>query len=80
MERLRSECIYCILDKQIKSIPSNITESKKVEFLQRIFKVFANAPKNAEAPVLVRDIDAVKKENYAIIRPIESSSFIFTSK
>lgn len=66
MERLRSECIYCILRKQAKSIPEGTEESKKVDFLQRTFKVFADAPKTVGAPVLVRDIDAIKKEMFGI--------------
>lgn len=66
MERLRSECIYCILRKQAKSIPEGTSESKKIEFLQRTFRVFAEAPKNVGAPVLVRDIDAIKKEMFGI--------------
>lgn len=63
-ERLRSDCMFCILEKQIRKLPENITESKKVEFLQRIFRVFAEAPKEAGAPVLVRDIDNIKKEMF----------------
>ena len=66
MERLRSECIQCILEKQLRMMPEDTPESEKVEFLQRMFRVFAEAPKEAGAPLLVRDIDLIKKEMFHI--------------
>lgn len=66
MERLRSECIYCILEKQVRQIPEGTPDSIKIDFLQKIFRVFATAPKDEGAPKLVRDINWIKKEMFHI--------------
>ncbi len=59
---LRSECIQCLTEKQLRAIPESAKEEQKLEFLQRMFGILASAPKEMCAPVIVRDIDALRME------------------
>lgn len=77
MERLRTECMLCILEKQIEKIPKDINEAKKREFLQRMFGVLSNAPLNAGAPLLVREIKNIKKEMFGLEDDFEEVKVYF---
>ncbi|MCD7746532.1 MAG: ARMT1-like domain-containing protein [Lachnospiraceae bacterium] len=59
---LRSECIQCLAGKQLNKIPENAAEEQKLAFLQRMCGILSDAPKETCAPVIVRDIDRVRKE------------------
>ncbi len=61
IERLRPECINCLL-KQLHKTPKETTSDLKLEYMQRVLKVLAQAPKSASAPVLVRKINDIQKE------------------
>ncbi len=63
VERLRPECIDCLL-KQLHKIPEETTNDLKLEYMQRVLKVLAEAPKSASAPVLVRTINDIQKEMF----------------
>lgn len=66
MKRLQSECILCILNKQLAKLPVEVAEEERLEFLQRMSRVFAEAPLEASAPLLVKEIDEIKKALFHI--------------
>lgn len=65
-QRLRSECISCMLKTHLEKCPTDTTELKKVEYMQRILKVLAEAPQNAGSPVVVRSINAIQQELFGM--------------
>lgn len=69
MERLRSECMTCILKKYMEDFPENTDEKKKIEYLRTILSYVAEAPMTSSAPVIVRDITALQEKMLGIINP-----------
>ncbi|MCC8104689.1 MAG: ARMT1-like domain-containing protein [Clostridiales bacterium] len=59
---LRSECIQCLAEKQMRELPEDAKEEQKLVFLQRMFETLAKASPEICAPVLVRDIAKVYTE------------------
>ena len=64
--RLYPECIKCLLSKQMEKCPENASLDQKVEYMQKILQIVANAPKSVSAPVLVRDMYDLQKEMFGI--------------
>lgn len=62
--RLRPECITCLLNQNLKNYPADVPTDKKLEYMQRLLKLVAEAPKHTSAPVLVRSINAIQKEMF----------------
>jgi len=59
---LRSECIQCLAEKQLHALPEEAREEQKLVFLQGMFKILSEAPKETCAPVIVRDITELYKD------------------
>lgn len=66
MRRLRSECISCLLKTHLEKCPTDTPEIKKVEYMQRILKVLADAPEHVGSPVVVRSINEIQQEMFGI--------------
>lgn len=66
MERLRSECISCMLKNNLEKYPAGISEDEKLMYMQRLLKIFANAPKTSSAPVIVRTINEIQREMFGV--------------
>jgi len=64
IERLRSECISCLLDLHLRSYPKDTDETQKLAFMQRVLQTIAETPKTISAPVIVRDISEIRKEMF----------------
>ena len=62
--RLRPECITCLLNQNLTNYPADAPNDKKLEYMQRLLKLVAEAPKHTSAPVLVRSINAIQKEMF----------------
>ncbi len=62
--RLRPECITCLLNQNLRNYPADVPTDKKLEYMQRLLKLVAEAPKHTSAPVLVRSINAIQKEMF----------------
>lgn len=62
--RLHPACIRCLLEKQLASFPDGIGVEEEIEYMQRVLRVIADAPKTASAPVLVHDIGRIQKEMF----------------
>lgn len=61
---LRSECIQCLAEKQMRALPENAKEEQKLAFLQRMFETLSRASPETCAPVLVRDIAKIYTEAF----------------
>lgn len=64
--RLYPECVKCLLSKQLDVCPKETPLDKKVEYIQRILRIVAEAPKHTSAPVLVREMYDLQKEMFGI--------------
>ena len=64
--RLYPECIKCLLGKQMDKCPKDAPLEQKVEYMQKLLQIVANAPKSVSAPVLVRDMYDLQKEMFGI--------------
>jgi len=66
IKRLHPECISCMTKIHLDKCPSEMAEDKKVEYMQRVLKVLAEAPSNYGAPVIVRTINEIQEEMFGI--------------
>ena len=66
MNRLHSECIRCLTGKYLSKIPAHLTEEQKVDYLQTILSIMANADKRHAAPVALHTIEDVLFERFGI--------------
>ena len=66
MERLRVECMKCILDHNIDKYPEDISEHKKIEYIQKLNAIMAETKMDQGAPVIVRDITELQEEMFGI--------------
>lgn len=64
--RLKPECISCLVDKQLKAYPDNITEFQKTDYMQGVLKIVAEATPDMSAPVIVGKIYDLQKEMFGI--------------
>ena len=64
--RLYPECVKCLLSKQLKKCPKDTPLDKKVDYIQKILQIVAEAPKSTSAPVLVRRMYDLQKEMFGI--------------
>ena len=64
--RLYPECIKCLLGKQMDKCPEDTPLEQKVEYMQKLLQIVANAPKSVSAPVLVRGMYDLQKEMFGI--------------
>lgn len=66
IERLRSECVNCLLNLHLNSYPKDTGEAKKLDFMQRVLKTISETPKTISAPVVVREIADIRKEMFGV--------------
>lgn len=64
VERLRPECISCVIKQQLEKCPEDAPEEIRRDYMQRVLKVLAEAPKTASAPVVVREINRIQMEMF----------------
>ena len=74
VKRLHPECISCMTKVHLEKCPKEADNDKKVEYMQRVLKVLAEAPERFGAPVIVRTIQQIQdemfgmKQNYSEIK------------
>ena len=64
--RLYPECVKCLLSKQLERCPEDAPLDKKVEYIQKVLHLVADAPKSTSAPVLVRGMYDLQKEMFCV--------------
>lgn len=66
--RLHPECISCIVRKQLDRCPEEAALETKVEYMQRVLRLVADAPRSAGAPLIVYQIGKVQEEMFGCRR------------
>lgn len=64
--RLYPECVKCLLSKQLERCPKDAPLEQRVDYIQKILRIIAEAPKSTSAPVLVRGMYDLQKEMFGI--------------
>lgn len=62
VERLRAECIQCLLNQQLDKVPEDTPNETRVNYMQAVLKRIGEATIETSAPVLVREISGIQKE------------------
>jgi len=65
-ERLNPTCLMCVLNKNIHHYPEHISTGEKVDYMQKVYSLLANADKRTAIPVLSRDIEQLRYEMFGI--------------
>ncbi len=68
VERLRPECISCLLKSNLEKFPEDASTGLKLEYMQKVLRVVAEAPKNVSAPVLVKKINDIQKDMFGYVQ------------
>ena len=66
IKRLHHECLSCMTKIHLDKYPKDVTEDEKVEYMQRVLKVLAEAPDRYGAPVIVRTINEIQDEMFGM--------------
>ena len=66
VRRLHPECISCMTKVHLDKCPKDMPEEKKVEYMQKVLKIIAEAPAKYGAPVIVRTIQQLQEEMLGI--------------
>ncbi len=64
VEHLCPQCIVCAFNKYINKYPEDVSQDKKVEYMQRVMSMMAEAGMSTSIPVIVRDIDELRIEMF----------------
>lgn len=74
---LRSECLQCLTESQLRTIPQEAEEEQKLAFLQGMFDILSKAPAEVCAPVLVRDIDELNRKIFGRVRDYSEEKYYY---
>lgn len=69
--RLDPQCIRCLLSKHLNAAPAGTPDTVRLDYMQRMLSLLANAPRDAGAPVLVHALDELKLEMFGIRKSFE---------
>lgn len=61
IERLNIQCVSCLLNKHLKNIPNDLSNDKKLKYMQGILKIIGNADISMSAPEIVEQISEFKQ-------------------
>lgn len=56
IKRLNPECISCLMKKQLDSYPEEASNNEKIEYMQKVLKIIAQAPQSMSAPEIVNEV------------------------
>ena len=66
VKRLHHECLSCMAKIYLDKYPKDAADDQKTEYMQRVLKVLAEAPGRYGAPVIVRTINEIQDEMFAM--------------
>ena len=66
VKRLHHECLSCMAKIHLDKYPKDAADDQKTEYMQRVLKVLAEAPGRYGAPVIVRTINEIQDEMFAM--------------
>lgn len=69
MNRLRSECLKCIGQKEIEKYPPTATESEKVAYIKEVFNILVNAEPSDSGPSIAEKLNELKLRMFNMENP-----------
>ncbi len=66
VERLRVECIRCLLKGHLERYPEGTEESQKLDYMQKLMQIIGRASRDMSAPVITEQIIRLQKEMFGI--------------
>lgn len=69
MNRLRSECLKCIGQKEIEKYPPTATEAEKVAYIKEVFNILVNAKPSDSGPSIAEKLNELKLEMFNMENP-----------
>lgn len=66
VRRLHPECISCMTKVHLEKCSKDMPQEIKVEYMQKVLKIIAEAPAKYGAPVIVRTIQKIQEEMLGI--------------
>lgn len=68
MNRLRSDCMNCLV-KKASDVPENATELEKITYMQKVFRILADAPLTMSSPEVAGEISRLQAESFGVQDP-----------
>ncbi len=60
VQHLSPDCIVCAFNKYIDKYPDNVSQAEKVDYMQKVMIMMAEADLSTAIPVIIRDIDQLR--------------------
>ncbi len=60
VQHLSPDCIVCAFNKYIDKYPDNVSQAEKVDYMQKVMTMMAEADLSTAIPVIIRDIDQLR--------------------
>ena len=64
VQHLSPDCIVCAFNKYIDKYPDNVSQAEKVDYMQKVMTMMAEADLSTAIPVIIRDIDQLRIEMF----------------
>ncbi len=64
VQHLSPDCIMCAFNKYIDKYPDNVSQAEKVDYMQKVMTMMAEADLSTAIPVIIRDIDQLRIEMF----------------
>lgn len=69
LNRLHTECVRCILEKNLDAHPKGISEQQKLTYMQNLLRIVADTPATQSAPVMLRKINEMREQLFGPCDP-----------
>lgn len=66
--RLNPECVSCLIKKQIDNYPSDLSAEERMDYMQRLLRIVADAPKTTSAPEIMDDIYELHRDMFGPLK------------
>ena len=66
VKRLTSTCLSCVAKGNLDKHPADISEDKKIEYMQRMLQIVGQAKITDSAPLIVNKIDQLRTEMFGV--------------
>ena len=69
VNRLRSECLKCIGQKEIEKYPPTATEEEKIAYIKEVFNILVNAKPSDSGPSIAEKLNKLKLDMFNMENP-----------
>ena len=75
--RFNTECVKCIINRYLNSVPKDFTSEEKLKYVQLVCKQVAEAPSHAGAPVVTQSIKKALQKEFGITEDFTKEKHYF---